>query len=58
MTDYDSQADRISSSVQEFRAKILRLLNSGWPHRIEVDDDTAKRAIALAAQLQNWDSWK
>ena len=44
--------------VQEFRAKLLGLLNSDWPHRSETDDDTAKRAAALAAQLRNWESWK
>ncbi len=46
------------AAVQEFRAKVLGLLNSSWPHRSEVDNDTAKRAQALAVQLQNWDTWK
>jgi hypothetical protein len=44
--------------VQEFRAKVLALLNFGWPHRTEVDDDTARQAQVLASQLRNWETWK
>jgi hypothetical protein len=46
------------AKIQEFRAKVIGLLNASWPHRSETDDDTAKRAQVLAAQLRNWESWK
>ena len=48
----------VEIAVQEFRAKVLRLLESNWPHRSETDDDTAKRAATLAKQLRNWETWK
>jgi len=45
------------AAVSEFRAKVMALLNSSWPHRTETDLDTVQRAAVLAAQLRNWESW-
>lgn len=41
-------------STEEFRAKLLEMLNSCWPHKSEIHDDTPHKALALAAQLHNW----
>jgi hypothetical protein len=47
-----------TSEIAKFREGIFSLLNWAWPHKSEVDPDTAKLAEFLAAKLRIWDSQK
>lgn len=55
MTKHQAILDRDNL---EFKEKLLALLNSPWPCREDVDENTAAAAQVLSQQLRNWNSWK